>query len=225
MTAPLKIFIGYDHRQPISYTVLHHSIVSRASRPVSIVPLVLHSLPITRAGLTPFTYSRFLVPYLVDYGHWALFLDADMLVLDDIANLFDLADDTKKVMVVKNPNLKFEWASMMLFNSSRCRELTPDYVSTANGLHMIKWAQDHEIGELPAEWNHCIGYDAPRFDAKLAHFTQGIPVWPETKGCEYTKEWETAAKESMSAIPWAALMGNSVHAAPVLERLEKQRAA
>ena len=111
----MKIFIGYDGRQPISYTVLQSSIIRRTSEPVSIAPLVLKTLPIKRQGLTPFTFSRFLVPHLCHYEGWALFLDIDILLLDDISKLFRLADDKYAIMVSKNEH-KFEWASVMLFN-------------------------------------------------------------------------------------------------------------
>jgi hypothetical protein len=54
---PLRIFIGYDHRQAISYNVLQFSIFRRCSKPVMISPLFLPTLPLTRTGLTPFTFS------------------------------------------------------------------------------------------------------------------------------------------------------------------------
>lgn len=212
----LKIFIGYDPRQPVAYNVLQHSIFTRSSQPVSITPLALEQLPITRVGLTPFTYTRFLVPYLCNYEGWALFLDIDMLLVDDIAKLFALADDRYTVMVSKNEQ-RFEWASAMLFNCAKCKILTPDYIEnpyTAN-LHSIGWAKEEEVGSLPPEWNHLVGYDKPRDDAKLIHFTQGVPVWPETQGCEYTKEWFNEVAFAYSAMPWATLMGDSVHATVV----------
>ena len=126
---PLRIFIGYDHRQPVALNVLQFSIFRRSSKPVAITPIVLPTLPMKRTGLTPFTYSRFLVPWLSDYQGWALFLDIDFLVLGDIAELFALADDRYAAMVSKNPK-KFEWASMILFNCGHPanRVLTPDYV-------------------------------------------------------------------------------------------------
>ena len=73
---------------------------------------MIQQLPLKRMGLTPFTYSRFLVPQLCNYEGWALFLDLDMLVQGDIAELFDLADESQAVMVVKS-NARFEWASVM----------------------------------------------------------------------------------------------------------------
>ena len=206
-----RIFIGYDHRQPISYNVLQSSIIRRTTEPVSISPLILNTLPITRQGLTPFTFSRFMVPYLCNYEGWALFLDIDMLVLSDISELFKCADDKYSVMVSKNEH-KFEWASAILFNCSKCKELTPDYVQTAKGLHSISWLKDEQIGDLPREWNHLVGYDKKRPDAKLAHYTQGIPAFPETETSEYANEWMEEAKFCQSSMSWVYLMGNSVHA-------------
>ena len=218
-----RIFIGYDPRQPIAYTVLHHSIVTKASAPVTVAPVNIDTFPEpvrskikAKGGLTPFTWSRFLVPWLCEFKGTALFLDADMIVLDDPCKLFALQNPDFDLMVVKN-GLKFEWASLMLFNNEKCQALTPDFVAGASGLHGIGWTEN--VGELPAEWNHCVGYDEPRRDAKLAHYTQGIPLWPETHGCEYTDSWEQMARASMSAGSWAAIMGNSVHAAPVKQRL------
>jgi hypothetical protein len=75
----LRIFVGHDPLQPVSTTVLVHSIISRASKPVCVTPLSLKTLPIKRRGLTEFTYSRFLVPYLCDYQGWSLFLDTDFV--------------------------------------------------------------------------------------------------------------------------------------------------
>ena len=48
---PLRIFIGFDHRQPVAYNVLQHSLFRRSSKPLSISPLVLPTLPMTRQGL------------------------------------------------------------------------------------------------------------------------------------------------------------------------------
>lgn len=207
----LKIFIGYDERQPVSYTVLSQSIISATSNPVSISPLILKTLPLKRRGLTPFTFSRFLVPYLCDYKGWALFLDVDMIVQDDISKIFQFADDSKAIHVVKNVE-RFEWASLMLFNCEKCKILTPEYVTNAQKLHTIEWVREDEIGDIPSDWNHLVGYNSPRSDAKLVHFTQGVPAYPETNTCEYSDSWRTHYYRSISTLPWAQLMGPSVHA-------------
>lgn len=218
----LKIFIGYDPRQPVSYTTLCHSIIQNCSRPVAITPLVLETLPLQRQGLTPFTFSRFLVPYLCDYAGWALFLDVDIMVRGDLAELFALADDSKAVMVSKNA-LRFEWASVMLFNNPLCNVLTPAYVETASKLHGIEWSS-YPVGDLPGTWNHLVGYDPPDPEAKLVHFTQGVPAFRETWDCEFGAEWRHLTKQSVASQSWGVLMGNSVHSKPVYERLAKEGA-
>src|SRR3972149_2649516 len=97
-----RIFVGWDPRQVVSYTALCTSIITRTEYPVAITPLVPHHLPLRRSGLTPFTFSRFLVPWLCNYEGWALFLDADILVLGDVSELFAQVNDKYAVMVVKN---------------------------------------------------------------------------------------------------------------------------
>lgn len=211
----LRIFIGFDPRQPVSFTTLVYSLMKHASQPISITPLILSTLPLHRQGLTPFTYSRFLVPWLCDYKGWALFLDADILSDSDVTKIMQYADPSKDVIVSQNP-LKFEWSSVMLFNNERCKQLTPDYVEKADGLHGLSWA--HSVGHLPANWNHLVGYDQPK-DAHLIHFTQGVPCFPETRNSEHGEKWRAAAREAISALSWEELMGNSVHAQPVKQRL------
>lgn len=212
---PLPIFIGFDPRVPIAYNVLSQSIFFRASKPITIAPLVLDTLPIERIGLTPFSYTRFLVPWLCDYDGPALFLDSDILVLGDIIELFDQFDESKAVQVVKVEK-RFEWASVMLFNCGHPSNsyLTPEYIDNADLCptpHMIDWCEDAQIGELPRSWNHCIFYDEPG-PANLVHYTAGVPLFEETRGCEYSDEWLAEAKRANSAVSWNELMANSVHA-------------
>jgi hypothetical protein len=210
----IKVFIGYDPREAVAYSVLAHSIHARASAPVAITPLMLSELTgvLTRERhalqSTDFSFSRFLTPFLSDYTDWSIFMDCDMLVLDDIAKLFALRDDRYAVMVVKHdhvpkearkfldqpqtPYQKKNWSSVMLFNNAKCRALTPDYVNTASGLelHQFKWLGDDSlIGEIPSRWNHLVGYHTPRRDASLVHYTLGGPYFEEYRDCEYAAEW------------------------------------
>ena len=64
----IRVFIGFDTVETISYHVLSHSIQARSSEPVSITPLMLSQLGgvMTRdrheLQSTNFSFSRFLVP-------------------------------------------------------------------------------------------------------------------------------------------------------------------
>jgi len=212
----MQVFIGSDPRQPVAYTVVAHSVWTRATKPVSITRLQLSQLPITRRGLTEFTYTRFLIPYLCQYQGQGIFLDADMLCLGDITELLAVAY-LEQVQQGREPAVwvvpherRFERPSMMVFNNAQCTVLTPAYVEEGkNGLYDLAWAES--VGTLPPEWNHLVGYDVPNPSAKLVHFTMGIPCWPETKECEFSAEWNREAKQAMGTVGYAALMGNSIH--------------
>jgi hypothetical protein len=217
----IRIFVGYDSREAAAFSVLSHSIHVRASQPVSVAPLMLsqlkdvHTRERNALQSSDFSFTRFLTPWLCDFQGWAVFMDCDMLVLDDIANLWNLRDERYAVQVVKHHHVpkedvkflgekqsKYEkknWSSVMLMNCARCTALTPEYVNTASGLelHQFKWlASDELIGAIPPKWNHLVGYDAPRDDASLVHFTVGGPYFPEYRDCEYAREW-FAEKEAM----------------------------
>ena len=217
----IKVYIGYDPREAIAFSVLAHSIHARASVPVSITPLMLAQLKgvLTRERhplqSTDFSFSRFLTPYLSDYSGWSVFMDCDMLMLDDIVNLWRLRDERYAVMVVKHhhvpkettkflgePQSRYEkknWSSVILFNNARCWVLTPEYVNQASGLqlHQFKWLEDDDlIGELSGRWNHLVGYNPARSDAALVHYTQGGPYFEGYGDCEYAGEWR-AERDAM----------------------------
>jgi lipopolysaccharide biosynthesis glycosyltransferase len=209
----LRVFIGYDPRQPLAYNVLQHSILANASRAVSITPLVLKTLPIKRRGLTQFTFSRFLVPYLCNYAGLGLFLDADMVVTGDIAELFEADTGVHQVLVNKDQQ-PFEWASAMLFDCAACSILTPEFIDNPkNGLLDFKWCENGGVGAFAPEWNKAVGYRTPGLDAKLYHFTKGIPIWRETKGNVEDSVFHEAYKAMLHSVSHAELMGNSVHVA------------
>lgn len=209
------MFIGYDPRQPVAFHVAAHSIQSRSTKPVSITRLQLNQLPITRRGLTEFTFSRFLVPYLSDFEGYSAFIDADVLCRGDIAQLAKSIDARQAVSVVMHEGkLAFERASLMVFNNTRCRMLTPEFVQdTKNSLMDLSWAGGW-IGSIPHEWNHLVGYDVPNPNAKIAHFTKGIPCWPETKDSEFAEEWMQTLRSIGQTVSFQELMGKSVHVQP-----------
>lgn len=209
----LRVFIGVDKRQPLGYTVCQSSIARNSSQPVAITPLLLEQLPIKRRGLTDFTFSRFLVPYLCGYEGRALFLDADILVRCDIAELFACADETHSVQVSRGPH-RFEWPAVMLFNNERCKDLTPEYIEAGNPFS-FEWGT---VGDIPPEFHHIVGYDAPAKNAKVVHFTAGVPEFREVLPCEYAHDWLREKQIAMATCSWLELMGKSVHARPILER-------
>jgi hypothetical protein len=207
----VKVFLGYDPREAIGFHVCVESILKHASRPIEIIPIRGEQ----RDGTNAFTYARFLVPYLCEYKGGAVFLDgSDMLVREDIVPLADYACDTSKAVHVvqhhyrtKHPRKYIgtpmeadnrdypckNWSSVMVFNCGHVkhRALHPDSVKgmTGSQLHQFKWLRQDEIGELPARWNVLIGEEGEQKDCAIAHFTLGIPAFPEYASCRYANEW------------------------------------
>lgn len=221
----IRVFIGYDPRDAEAFQVLAHSIQTRSSLPVAIAPLMLTQL--TRLlwrerhplQSTDFSFSRFLVPLLCDFQGFALFMDGDMLMQDDIANLWALADPARAVQVVQHdhapppgakslgrtqtPYPRKNWSSVMLFNCARCAALSADYVNTASGLdlHRFSWTSDSRIGALPGRWNHLVDYD-PQLPAGAIsnfHFTSGGPWHADYANCGYADLW-LAERRRMRAV-------------------------
>jgi len=211
---PIRIFIGYDEREPLAYHVCVQSLLETSSLPLSITPLRLNNLkkifnrPRELTQLTDFSYTRFLVPYLCQFDGFAIFMDGDMLIREDIANLWAFKDKNLAVRVVKHPEFqsthtflgttvqsfpKFNWSSVMLFNNAKCLALTPDYLETVDyrELHQFHWlASEQDLGDLPAKWNHLVQYNSPNPHAALVHWTLGGPyLGGKYETTEFAHEW------------------------------------
>jgi hypothetical protein len=147
-------------------------------------------------------------------------MDCDMLMLDDVAKLWDLRDDRYAVMVVKHnhvpkeekkflnqPQTKYEkknWSSVMLMNCAKCKALTTEYVNNATGLelHRFRWlGNDELIGEIPHRWNHLVDYDPPTLVAELSniHYTEGGPYFESFRNCGYSDIWFRERDQMMHA--------------------------
>ena len=152
-------------------------------------------------------------------------MDADMLCLWPIEELQEFVTQGERhpVWVVKSSQ-RFEWPSLMVFDNELCNNLTPEYIDDeANNPATFDWADS--VGELDPRWNHCVGYDKPRSHAKVVHYTQGIPHFPETRDCEYSEEWWDEYSAMTSNRSWLELMGSSVHADAVLTKLNERALA
>ena len=209
----ISVFIGFDPRESIAYHVCCNSLIRHATQPLALHPLSLKSLhqysETHTDGSNNFIYSRFLVPYLMNYKGWALFIDGDMLLRADIAQLWSMRDSSKAVMCVqhnyqtraavkylgaRNENYpRKNWSSVVLWNCEHPanRVLTTDFIMQAKGaqLHRFTWLDDALIGALPKEWNWLPDEFGENQDAKLLHFTLGTPCFHEYADTPMGSEW------------------------------------
>ena len=125
------MYLGWDSREDIAYTVAQKSCQENSSKRVEVHPLKAPDLyarrllwrPVERDDgqmvdhlsnapqSTEFATSRFLVPFLHKKG-WALFTDSDVVFLGDVAEVFALADPRYAVQVVKHQHNPTEATKM-----------------------------------------------------------------------------------------------------------------
>ncbi len=219
MTDTVRVFLGYDPNEAGGFHVCNHSIMTRASRPVSIQPISLNQIPdwkrnnpSDKPGATDFSFARFLVPYLCGYQGYAIFMDgADMLVTDDIVKLWEKRDTYSAVQCVQIPQYDVEetkmwgqrnewyprkqWSAVTIWNCGHYhnRVLTPEFVAKASGaeLHRFSWLQDERIGQIPAEWNHLVDVFArtPEKTPAVLHYTYGLPTIWSYKDEDAVDKW------------------------------------
>ena len=214
-----RVFVGYDTREDIAFQVCEYSI-KRFNEDIHVIPLVQDELrqkkiywrEVDKLASTEFTFTRFLIPHLMDYKGWALFIDCDIVFLENVDNLFALADDRYAVMCVQHefnpkPGLKMDgqvqtvyprknWSSMVLWNCEHPKNkiLTPELLNEESPkfLHRFSWLDDNEIGELPLEYNWLVGwYKEPQDGTpKILHYTEGGPWFDGYRDCEYGDDWK-----------------------------------
>lgn len=226
----IPIFIGYDRRERAATNVLIDSLYQHCSVPLSITPLVtdqLRNLKIYWRTKDPkqstdFSFTRFLVPYLMNFKGWGIFMDCDMLCKTDINDLWKLRDNRYSLMCVKHKHIpqetkKFQgeiqssypkknWSSLIMFNSAKCGALNVNYVNEASGLdlHRFNWLENENlVGELNSNWNHLVGVQKYQEQltkkVNMLHWTLGGPWFKDQRlmGGSFAAEWFSARDEAM----------------------------
>lgn len=136
-----------------------------------------------------------------------------MLCRADISELWEMRDDSKAVMVAKHNyeskakkkyvgtgletiNVSYprkNWSSVILWNCGHPsnRLLTPEYVMSSPGrkLHRFEHLMDYEIGDIPLVWNWLAEEYPVNEEAKLVHYTLGVPAMKEYAKSQNADEW------------------------------------
>ena len=226
---PYRIFIGHDVNETVAANVARESLLSHTDpsavdidricrlslwrqyrRPTTRMPSGQLFDELSGAPMsTDHAIARFFVPYLCGYEGWALFLDGDVLVREDIRKLFALANDDYAVQVVQHPPQLEErdkkggqiqqayprknWSSVMLFHCGHPanQRLTLDVLNTWPGrdLHGFTWLDDDQIGRLPARWNYLVHVHDFDPTPALVHYTLGVPDMEGHAGDPFAPEW------------------------------------
>lgn len=246
MTAQNRsIYIGYDGREAETFAVCRHTLrlfapdipihaisleavrdaglywrpTSHRTNPKTGAPVLWDDIS-DFSMATEFAISRFLTPVLAKAAGrtgWAVFMDSDVMALDDIDDLFGECDPAMAVMCVKHNHVVVDgsakmdgqiqnrynrknWSSVVAYNLAHPsnRKLTVQLINSVPGrdLHAFCWLADHEIGALGPEWNYLAGTTelAQGIKPKLVHHTEGGPWLPNYQEVEYADEWRAARR-------------------------------
>src|SRR5262245_2056561 len=97
-----RVFVGADRSQALGVKVLEFSIKRRTDMPVTVRSMHDLDLPepadVRQSKRTGFSFTRFAIPALAGRAGRALYLDADMLVLRDLRELYEMPFDGAKVL-------------------------------------------------------------------------------------------------------------------------------
>lgn len=207
----INVFCGSDPREEVGLSVFLRSLFARASTPVAVTPLGSTGL---QEGSNQFTKSRFLVPWMMGFRGQALFLDgADMIMQADVAELFKLYDPSLAIQVVKHDyktrhprkyvgtsmesdNKDYprkNWASLMLINCAHPAWSWATYgaVRAAPMGDLLTFSRflDRHIGALPKEWNVLVDEGQSTANAKVLHWTAGIPAFAAYADAPAADKW------------------------------------
>lgn len=217
---PLRIFIGTEDSQIVAHRVLEHSIRAHATIPLEITPMLNISLPVptdpANRARVGFSFTRFLIPELCGYQGRALYIDADMLVFGDVAELARLPFDGKKILCTYQRELPALWAHKTYFRPGRnvavmlldCAQLPWKADEIVAGLDEGRYTYEQLIYKLrlvepdavadtiPPQWNHL-----ERFEpgvTKLLHYTV-VHTQPWKKHNPLGHLWVEAFAEALQA--------------------------
>ena len=157
----------------------HNSIELNKDEPV-LAPM---NLRIKYKNFTEFSLYRYLIPQICQYKGKAIYLDSDMICLDDIEELFNTSIESHDFLAKKNaysdPKENLWGPSVMLINCSTFKpNLNQIFDDIENGLYSVMdftrfsplflKFYPYKIGELDPNWNV---FDSYNQQTKLIHYT------------------------------------------------------
>jgi hypothetical protein len=187
---PLRVFIGTDETQSLAARVLEYSIKRHCAITGTYDTMLEVKVPTPKERRnqpqTGFSFNRFAIPKLAGYQGRAIYVDADMLVLRNITELWDLPFGGAKVLYALSPNPKWpSQFSVMLLDCSRLdwdveqiiRDMDAgmyDYNDLLKKLCIVPEAQIRS--GIPPEWNSLELYEPGK--TGLLHYTEvGRQPW------------------------------------------------
>jgi len=154
----IRVFIGTDSTiHGKAEKVVEYSIRKHASEPVDIQFI----RPGWKSGCTGFTNHRFLIPAMRAFKGFAIYLDVDMLLLSDIAELWAYREPGKWCTTgIRDDVSVIDCAAFQDITPGLCRTLKKDAIR--------KKIAGRVLSNIPHGWN---AVDMLTLGTKLLHFS------------------------------------------------------
>jgi hypothetical protein len=177
----IRVFIGCapNGEDAESLLVLEHSLRKHASEPIELVYMKherggFWSGWASERWATPFSGFRWGIPAYCNFEGRALYMDSDMIVLADVAELWRTEFEPGKI-VVANGSWRF---CVSLWDCAAAREFFPpiEHLRKQPAAHsaMVSYFRRRPdlIQAFERGWNYCDNEDyAPLSSAKILHYT------------------------------------------------------
>jgi len=138
----IRVFVATQEPQMLSFKILEYSIKKHASMPVEVRPLHLSGIecpvpadPVNRQK-TPFSFQRFMIPEVVGHHGRAIYMDSDMQVFSDLAEVWcvDMKGHDVLYCEAKSGEGRSEQFSVLLLDCER-----------------LNWNVSEIVGDLDAQ--------------------------------------------------------------------------
>jgi hypothetical protein len=218
---PMRIFIGGDETEEVAAKVLEHTIRRHASGPVAITIMRDYAIPVPKdprnRPRTKFSFYRLRIPELCGYRGRALYLDSDMQVFRDVAELWRIPFGEKRLLCTFQPVPPPAWKDHAAFETGRhyavmlldcerlpwkveqiVRDLDDGRYSYEDLMYRMCLVPPEQVGEdIPVEWNHLETHQPGR--TALTHFTV-VPTQPwKTDATPLNELWMRAYEDAVAA--------------------------
>ena len=221
LVEPLRVFVGVDDSQLVAARVLEYTIRKHASCPVRFIPMIdvpspQPKDPANRAR-TGFSFSRFHIPRLAGFRGRGVYMDADMQVFADVAELLERDMGSHTLLCTRQDEPPPAWKDNDWFHPGRqmsvmvldCERLRWDVDEIIAGMDRGEYGYadllfdmcivpEEQIDDsLPPAWNHLEHYEPG--ETRLLHYTV-VPTQPWKSDANPLRElWERAFTEAQAA--------------------------
>lgn len=215
MSSRIRICIGTEDKTKIPCEVLKYSILKHASSPANIDFHELNGTSWKSAKDRPFQIGtgfslfRWYIPEMFDYQGYAIYLDADQIVLSDIQELWQsdqLYPNKNASIWCTYQNLHFE-TSVMFIDCAKAKDQWPNQKTIEaklkndqqrNYYRSLMWAKEIKFAPqvIPNYWNALNSYEK---DTRLIHYTiEATQPWYDPTH-PLTAHWKRMLREAVEA--------------------------